>query len=327
LNASGTFQFILWNGRLNAPEAGTGIAIQNGQGTLAPTFYNIGGAQRITVELAAGAQIVESWFPYGVAAAGGAYNEYFGVVVDADSGVVNVVPPGIPTPAASVIRGVFSINQAATLDFLAQTGVEYQPPTGLPNSRLVNTGFLFYAFVLRASPPALGSVTHVFPTGLSMMGLPQSPDESDAAEILGLAPSQTLLSRWSATLPGGYRYVFYPDTPPVEPGLGYWLKASAPLSVTAHGLLPTGESRIHLRQGWHQICNPFRTTAPLTAVTVKVADAAPVGFAQAQGAGIVSGLFRYSGGAYVAATALPPYEGLWVYVFPAQGCWLIIQEP
>jgi len=327
LSATGSFQFILWDGDLFTPETGTSIPIQNGQGSLAPSFFAIGGAQRITVELAAGAQVVESWFPYGVAAAGTAYNEYFGVVVDADGGTVNVVPPGIPTPAANVIRGVFSINQAAPLDFLAETAVEYQPPTGLPNSRLVNTGFLFHVFVLRAHPLALGSVTHTFPSGLSMAGLPESPDESDAAEILGLPPAQTLFSRWSATVPGGYRYIFYPDTPAIEPGLGYWLKLSAPLAVTAHGLLPTGESRIHLWQGWHQICNPFRTAAPLTAVTVKVADAAPVTLAQAQAGGIVSAVWRYSGGAYVTATNLPPYEGIWVYVFPAEGCWLIIQEP
>jgi len=181
--------------------------------------------------------------------------------------------------------------------------------------------------VLRAHPLALGSVTHTFPSGLSMAGLPESPDESDAAEILGLAPAQTLLLRWSATLPGGNRYIFYPDTPPFEPGLGYWLNLGAPRAVTAHGLLPSGEWRIHLRQGWHQICNPFPTAVALTGVTVKSGDAAPVTVAQARATGIISAFSRYSGGTYVTATSLPSYEGVWVCVFAAQGCWLIVQEP
>ena len=327
LSATGSLQYLLWNGRLNTPEAGNTIVIQNGQGFLSPSFINVGGAQRIMVELAAGAQVVASWFPYGVAATAGTHNEYFGVIADADAGTVSVMPPGIPTPIANVVRGVFTVNQPEPLDFLAQTAVEYQPVSGLPNLRLVNTGPLFHVFVLREHPSVPGAVTHTFAAGLSMIGVPGSPDESDAATLLGLPRGQTLLSRWSPTLPGGYRYVFYPDTPPVEPGLGYWLQASTPLAVTAPGLLPTGEYRMHLRQGWHQIANPFAVAAPLTTVTVKFADGAPMTLAQAQAAGIVNAPMRYSGGAYSTAANLPPYEGVWIYVFPSQGCWLIIQQP
>jgi hypothetical protein len=327
LSTTGSLQYIGWSGKLYSPEAGTTIPIQSGQGFLSPSFINVGGAQRILVELAAGAQVVASWFPYGVAATAGAHNEYFGVVADADEGTVNVMPPGIPTPVANVIRGVFSVSQPAPLDSLAQTAVEYQPVGGLANLRLVNTGPLFYVFMLRAHPMAPGAVTHTLPAGLSMVGLPESPDESDAAKILDLPPNQTLLARWSPTLAGGYRYVFYPDTPPVEPGLGYWLSAAAPLAVTAHGLLPTGEYRLHLRQGWHQIANPFSTAAPLTSVTVKFADGAPMTLAQAEAAGIVSVPMRYVAGAYSSAANLPPYEGLWIRVAVSQGCWLIIQEP
>lgn len=327
LAGTGSFQYIGWDGKLYVPEAGNNITIQNGQGFLAPSFYNIGGAQRITVELAAGAQVVESWFPYGVVTPNGGHNEYFGVIVDANGGTVSVMPPGIPTPSANVIRGVFSVNQPEALDFLAPTAVEYQPPVGPANLRLANTGFLFYVFVLRAHPPQLGVAQRTFPAGLSMAALPASPDESDAAELLGLPAGQTLLSRWSPTLAGGYRYVFYPDTPPIEPGLGYWLKLSAPRTVTTHGMLPSGECRLHLRQGWHQIANPFSAAAPLTAVKVKFANTAPVTLAQAQGSGIVSSIFRYAGGSYVVPQELPPYEGLWIYVFPKQGCYLIISEP
>lgn len=327
LSATGSFQYIGWDGDLYSAEAGDLIAIQNGQGSLSPSFVSVGGPQRITIELAAGAQVAQSWFPYGVTSTGGAQNEYFGVVVDADGGTVSVMPPGIPTPAADVIRGVFAVDQPEALDFFGQTGVEYQPPGVSANLRLVNTGPLSYAFVLRAHPPALGAVTHTFPAGVSLAGLPESPDKSDAAAVLGLPRDQTLLARWSATVPGGYRYVFYPNTPPIEPGLGYWLKSSVPLAVTAHGLLPTGEFRMHLRQGWHQISNPFRVVVPLTGVKVKLGDAAPVTFAQAQAGGLVSALLRWGADSYLVAQSLPPYEGLWVYVFQSDGCWLIIQEP
>lgn len=327
LSTTGVLQYILWDGDVFTPEAGTNIQIVNGQGFLAPTFVAIGGAQRVTVELAAGAQVVESWFPYGVAAAGGAFNEYLGVVVDADGGTVSVMPPGIPTPTANVIRGVFSVNQTQPLDFLAPTSVEYQPVSGLPNLRQANTGFQYYVFVLRAYPLALGTISRTFAAGLSMAGIPQSPDESDAADVIGLPYDQTMLSRWSPTLAGGYRYVFYPDTPAIEPGRGYWLKLAVPLAVTTHGLLPTGEFRTHLQQGWHQISNPFRTAVALSGITVKVGDAAPVTMAQAQASGVVGSVFRYVSGNYAKVTSLPPYEGVWIYVFPAEGCWLIIREP
>jgi len=92
-------------------------------------------------------------------------------------------------------------------------------------------------------------------------------------------------------------------------------------------LLPSGEWRLHLWPGWHQICNPFHTAVALTGIRVKFADTAPLSLAQAQAGAIVSALYRYAGGTYVVADSLPPYEGVWVYVFPTQGCWLIIQEP
>jgi len=327
LAGAGSFQYIAWDGHLLYPEAGNDIAVQGGQGFQSPSFIAVGGAQRITIELAVGAQVVETWFPYGVAATSGAHNSYFGVVLDADGGTVNIAPPGIPTPAVDAIRGVFTTSQPTPLNFFAPTAVEYQPATGLPNSRSVNTGPLYYVFVLRAHPLELGAVAHTFPAGLSVASLPQSPDASDAARVLGLSPSQTLVARWSPTLPGGYRYIFYPDTPPFEPGLGYWLNAGAPVTVTSHGLLPTGEWRLHLRQGWNQVANPFSAPAPLSGVTVKLLDAAPVSFAQAQSRGIVGALFRYVGGSYVVAQDMSPFEALWIYAYPADGCWLIIQQP
>lgn len=327
LAGTGNLQYIAWDGHLLYPEAGTSIAIQSGQGFLSPSFIAVGGAQRITIELAVGAQVVDTWFPYGVAATGGARNSYFGLVLDADGGTINVAPPGVPTPTVNAVRGVFTTSQTTPLNFFAPTAVEYQPLTGLPNSRSVNTGPLYYILLLRAHPLQLGAVTHTFPAGMSLISLPHSPGASDAAQVLGLSPSQTLLARWSPTLAGGYRYIFYPDTPPFEPGLGYWLNAVAPLTVTSRGLLPTGEWRLHLRQGWNQVANPFAATVPLSGVTVKLLDAAPVSLTQAQSRGVVGGLFRYVNGSYVAAQDLPPFEGLWIYAYPADGCWLIIQQP
>ena len=320
----GSFQFILWDGDLHVPEAGDTTNITDGQGFLAPTFRNVGGAQRITVELAAGGQVTQSWFPYGVASQAGVYNEYFGVVVDGDDGSVTVTPGGLPSEVAGVVRGVFAINEPAPLDFLAQTSVELRPTAGVTNSRAVNTGFLFYAFVLRAYPLQPGAVQHTFGAGLSMVALPASPNDSDAAKILGLTPGRTLLARWSATPPAGYSY--YPNTPAIEPALGYWLKLSSPITVTASGLLPSGEYRAHFRQGWQQVGNPFGVMLPLSAIQVKVADAAPIPLTQAQANGVVGQLVRYVG-SYQIAQNMQPYEGLWLYVYPAEGCWLIIREP
>ena len=324
LAATGSFQFIGWDGKLYLPEAGDTVNIRDGQGFLAPSFYNIGGAQRITIELAAGDQIAQSWFPYGAASQSGVYNEYFGVVVDGDDGSVSVTAGGLPAEVASVVRGVFTIDEPAPLDFLAQTSVELRPTAGATNSRSVNTGFLFYVYLLRAFPLQPGTAQHTFGAGLSMMSLPASPNDSDAAKLLGLTPGRTLLARWSATPPAGYGY--YPNTPPIEPGLGYWLKLSSPTTVTARALLPSGEYRPHFRQGWQQIGNPFAVTVPLSAIQVKVADAAPIPLTQAQANGVVGQLVRYAG-SYQVAQDMRSYEGLWLYVYPAEGCWLIITEP
>ncbi|HUT73760.1 MAG TPA: hypothetical protein VM221_02850 [Armatimonadota bacterium] len=323
LNGTGQFHFMGWDGDLYLPEAGDLVTIQSGQGFLAPSFFNIGGAQRITVELAAGNQVAQSWFPYGVAGSG-AYNEYFGVVVDGDAGSVSVSPGGAPPAAASVIRGVFAVDEPAPLDFLAQTAIELQPTAGVANLRQVNTGFLFHVFALRAYPLQAGTAQHTFGAGMAMVSLPVSPDQSDAADLLGLAPGATLLARWTPTLPGAY--AFYPNTPPIEPGLGYWLKLSVPITVSAHGLLPSGQYRLHLRRGWQQIANPFTQTVAASAVQVKVADGAAMTMPQARAAGLAGSLFRYNG-AYVVAQDLRPYEGLWLYVYAAEGCWLTINEP
>ncbi len=325
LAATGRFQFVGWDGRSHLPEAGDVVVIQKGQGWLSPTFGNIGGAQRIIIELAAGNQVAESWFPYGAVSTSGAYNEYFGVVLDGDSGSVSVAAGSAPAESAAVVRGVFWIDEPTPLDFLAQTAVELQPAGGAASVRLVNTGFLHHAFVLRAFPLQPGTVQHSFAAGTAMVSLPLSPDASDAAAVLGLARGQTLLARWTAQLPG--QYAFYPNTPPIEPGLGYWLKLGAPITVTAHGLQPNGQYQVHLRRGWQQIANPFSTQAPASGVQVKVGVSPAVTLAQAQASGAVSALYRYAGGGYAVAQALRPYEGLWIYVQPDEGCWLIIQEP
>lgn len=328
LDGLASLSYIGWDGTPYYPQEGALVQVTDGQGFLAPAFFNVGGPQRITIEASLAQKQARTYFPYMVRGPDGE-SEVFGVTTGSDFGTLSVTLPTGWQGSATVSQGAYGLDAGAALATLGSSTFRYESSTG-GETRRVNTGYLQYLGVMQEAPGTASQVSHTFAAGLHMVSFPIEPFETDAAAALGIPALELLLARWKPDLPGSNRYVFYPHTPSISPGLGFWLLLKQPLSVTLPGILPSRAAPypVRLLQGWNQVGNPFTTAVSLSQVRVKYLDRPEVAYDTAVAQGLVSPAYRLSDtGAYVTTTQLPAWEGVWIQAAPAEGLWLMVSPP
>jgi hypothetical protein len=334
LNGTATLRYLSYQGQALVAEAvGDQVAVTGGVGIIAPEFFNIPSPQRISIEVALGQMGATTYFPYGVAGSDVLPNPFFGVITDADSGTVGVTLPGQSEETALAVRGAFAVVSGEPIDSFGRAALRFTDSSGRTYRRQVNTAPGYYVPVLTARPGQAVTLVHAFPAGLTMVGFPIRPFASDEAAALGIDSGQLLLAHWKPDLAGSSKYVHYPNTPPIEPQIGYWLNLPAGLFPSGHtvqieGIAPAPDQpyNIRLLNGWNQVANPFTAEAPLTRIKVSYPGRGTLSYANAVARGWVSSPMRYVPGqaSYQTASSIRAWESVWIYSRPSTELTLII---
>lgn len=362
LNVNGTGYPIYWDYTFTSRlflgaqyerfDIGSDIA---GEGSLAPGFFNtLGGdpglesRMRITIDLPVQGESLRLWLAPRNSGTQQQPNNFWGVVVGADTGVVRIVADGIDSGDVPVRQGAFgaSVNPAL-FSRPRRATVTFTPDGGTPVTRTVVTGYREYVAVLQANA-GLDSRTFTFTESPALVSFPIRPLRQKATEVLlgtddlPLFNDNTLLlAQWRQSLPGDDKYLKYPDLEPITPGKGYWAGFPVPITVKIVGQLPEREPRtsVSLLFGWNQIGTPYQTALNIndlefqfgpdnqgvdlqTAITKGWIEAvnlpAPVGQVA---------VYQFGAGGYSKATTLEPWKGYFIKVRVAEGLTLTYTPP
>lgn len=308
-------------------EEGNEVEVVGGEGFIAPQFFNIGGPNRIRVDISVGGMRKIIYFPYGVRGPENNENPLFGALIGADEGSVNISGDGMRA-SANVKRGVFAITSGINLNGLRKFTIEHSATDGTAVAEFRNACFGFYVLMLNAAGSVV-TVTKTFKSGWHLMGIPVLPLKSDEAEILGIPREKLLLAHWQPNLIGVSRYEIYPNiSTPMHPGVGYWLKLNEDTTISVRGMpTPTDEPfEMPLLGGFNQLANPFTFPISVSDFKVRYGDGEPMDLQSASQAGLIdSGVWTWTQeNGYQSASVIEPWGGFWVRSFKPIGVWLII---
>jgi len=304
-----------------------------GEGFLLPTFFNVGGPQRITVQVELNGLVARYPFPYGVRdfeGDGTNVNDIYGAILGPTSGTINVV--GLDGLAdVQVSRGIWSgvINNHTLSP--AQLVVTFDDGNGNQVSRTVNVAYDSYDVLLPAG--GRSALAFNFPrgtNGLYLMSVPLWPLEHDAARALGIPEADLLLARWKPSAPGGGQYEIYPTIDSFAPGRGFWLRVLQDVTVAVDGVLPApgDDVLVPLNAGWNMVGCARNRNVDLADLLIQrgtesksFADAVTAGWVQ-------SGLWAYGQQAgYSLTQKLQPFEGYWLRCLLPEGATLVFPPP
>ncbi|MCL6475322.1 MAG: hypothetical protein K6U75_09755 [Firmicutes bacterium] len=309
------------------------IDIVDGEGTVAPLFINIGGAQRVLIDLPLEGLHLRIPYASGYGGTKTNPNNLYATVLGLDSGTVHIRNSLGVEGSAALAQGGFGVNlPAPAFEQPARYTVTIKDTSGnTVATRRVNLGYQEAVLVLEASDSAQ-TLTHSFSAGLQMISLPILPFATDNADALGLARSQLLLAHWRQDTPGENKYLLYPTAPPFRPGVGYWVKLRSNIIADIRGVTPRSDQNFTIATtfGWNQIGNPFTTPVDVADIEVQYLLNDPVPFATAVSKGWVGGtIWRYNptNNSYEPATTLQPWEGYWLRVLVAEGVTLTFPAP
>jgi hypothetical protein len=110
------------------------------------------------------------------------------------------------------------------------------------------------------------NVSLTYPSGVSMISVPLTPQSTDMGLILGItAANRIRLARWDPVALQYADYATDPSNPLLQQALGrgFWMSSALPLTVNLAGSpAPAGNISLPLTPGWLMLGNPF--TAALT---------------------------------------------------------------
>ena len=298
-----------------------------GEGFLLPTFYNIGGAQRITVQLDIAGLRRNYLYPYGQRGFELTENNIYGAILGSDAGTLNATG-GNGITDLTVNRGVWGTRITTAALSPLQVQITYQPTGGQVFTRNVNIGWDSYVCLTEAG--AQGTATHTFTydaNGLYLMSLPLKPQTTDMAGALGIPASQLLLAWWDPNFVGDNKYRLWPSFPVQGLGSAYWLRVLSDTPVTLTGLKadPAKTYEVTVGPGWNLLGCPRTDAVALADVQVRQGNAEPVTWAQAVASHLVQDhLYGYSQSAgYQLQDSLQPWCGYWMRCLVANGVTLI----
>jgi len=296
---------------INIPASGAGA----GEGFLIPTFYNIGGAQRLTVQLDLNGLRGQYPYPYRVRGFDPGQNDFYGGVLGGPSATLEV-EGDFPQADINATRGVWGTSLTGDRLSPGQITVTITNPQGQEVRRTINVGWDSYVAFLPGGGQA--GLTHTFyrpGNGVLLISLPVEPLEAEAAAVLGIDPG-LLLARWDpSALPNG-AYQIWPAIDPFAPGRGFWIKLFDNVTVDLEGVLPPEDRDypVSVPLGWNQVGSPRRQAVAIADLEVQVGTAQLISFTEAVNRGYLQqGFYRYVlGVGYEITDTISPFEGYWV---------------
>lgn len=304
-----------------------------GEGALSPTFFNIGGPQRITVQIDVAGLRGNYIYPYGVRGddpvTDRSQNNLYGAIIGSDAGTTNVTGGDGITDLA-VDRGVWGARITSRDRDLSGLKLQmtYQPTGGQPFTRNINVGWYDYLCLMQAGAQA--TLDHTFTydaNGLYLMSLPLQPQTNDMAGVLGIPASQLLLAWWDPNFVGDNKYRLWPSYPTQGLGSAYWLRvlSDTPVHLTGLQADPAVPYQVTIGGGWNLLGCPRTTAVALADVLVQQGDADPVTWADAVSQHLVQdGLYGYSQSTgYELKDTLQPWCGYWMRCLVPNGVTLI----
>ena len=297
-----------------------------GEGFLLPTFFNIGGPQRVSVDIEALNMHRRYIYPYSERGFEAGENNLYGGIIGNAEGTIDVTG-GDGLSNLEVSRGVWGDRITATGLRPMQLEIRFENKLGQTVTRTYNVGWDSYVTFIEGGEQT--RVTHTYlkgETGLYLMSLPVRPMVNSAPDILGIAADKLLLAAWDPTLEGEDKYTIWPDTAPFEPGRGFWLKIFADINMQTFGLLPAEDepARVYLPIGWNIIGSPRREPISIEGIQVQFGEAEPVSLAEAVDNGWVQqGIFSYDQQAgYDTVETLNSFAGYWFRVLRSPGVYV-----
>ncbi|MCX6361808.1 MAG: hypothetical protein NT029_18550 [Armatimonadetes bacterium] len=330
--------------------------IQNGMGSVAPTFFNtVGGdpafAGRMRIVMDFPVNGLDSRLAMAPRSMGTlvAPRNFWGVVVGADTGTVRLEADGLNSGEVPVAQGAFGAAvDEAFFSRPRRATVTFTGASGSPVVRRVNTGYGEAVMVFTVGTE-YGSRVHTLPSGLTMLSVPVRPLPARPVDAL-LDPTTSLplftegsllMAQWDQSATGDDKYRRSPSLGPLEPGKGYWMSwaGGGDVKIVGRTTAIEPEVTVQLRHGWNQIGNPFETTAPVSTLRFQyLADNVPVSLATAVTNGwivaqtlptvgqvVVFGFDSQLG--YVAAQNLEPWRGYWIRVMVSEGVTMSVTNP
>lgn len=309
------------------------IDIINGEGTVAPQFINIGGPQRVLIDLPVAGLHLRIPYAAGYGGTKDSPNNLYGAVLGMDTGTVEVTSSLGVQATTTLAQGGFGFSLSApAFEQMARYTITLKDSQGnVVATRRVNLAYAEAVVTLEAADSAQ-TLTHSFPTGLQMVSLPILPFAADNADALGVARSGFLLAYWRQDKPGDNKYDLYPTAPPFRPGVGYWMKLQNGIIADIRWMVPRNDQNftIAVTYGWNQIGNPFTTPVNVGDLQVQYLLNDPVPFATAVSKGWVGNtVWRYNSAAntYEPATMIQPWEGYWLRVLVSEGVTITFPAP
>jgi hypothetical protein len=309
---------------MQVPATGDGA----GEGTLIPTFYNVGGSQLITVQIALNNMLHQYPYPYNERGSDGTGNNFYGGIINNTTGAISATGGSSAINATTVSEGVWGGQVSAAALSPSQIQVTYTNPSSQTSSRTVNVGWDSYVMFMDGGTQAGVSLNlSNAPPAMYMISLPVTPLTVDASATLGIPAQDLLLMRWDPSLSAGQGYRFYPFCQPFAPGRGYWIKVLNNVQQNITGSLPnTGASySVPLGLGWNQIGSPRLASVAVTDLQVAIGDQDPVSLATAvTNQYVQQGIFAYSQTqGYQLTDTIDPLAGYWIRCLNQQGASLI----
>lgn len=305
------------------------ITITDGVGFCAPTFFNIGGPQRVTIEFPIGGLNVSIVFPYGVVGTEAEPNNIYGALKTGTTGTLLINGQDVV-----ISQGAFGVPFPSLSTGPQQLDVVYVSPGGERLERKINCFYGPYAIIIQP-PREKQVVRRSFSNGIYMISPPVDPVSHDPAIALGIEPEKLALARWEPTKAGSSKYIFYPDLS-LSLGKGYFIRFLDSKDIQLEGYAEPldGEFTIGLAVGWNQIGYPFpQGECALADILVRIPELGePVSLADANKQGyLAKTLWRFNPqtGEYEsldpAKDTLVPWEGYWIRCY--KECSLIIPGP
>lgn len=299
-------------------EEGNEVDITDGEGFIAPQFFNIGGPNLIFVDIFASNLAMTVPFPYMVRGEEPKENPIFGGVLGTFSGSVairfNDLADLSPTP---VTRGVFAVQQGTDIGSLYRLRITHRQEGMAESTERRNGAFDFLCLIIR-SRPSVVTLQTTLKAGIHLFAVPLFPLASDEAQALGIPQDQLLLAHWNPTRPGDFKYELYPRiTTAMMPGVGYWLKVGQDVTLQVQGTpLPLGEFyQVPLAGGWNQVGNPYAKDLPVSEIQAALGTQPSVDLATAQQKQWLDAtvwIWDPQQRRYQIAQTVPQWQGFWI---------------
>lgn len=331
----GQARTIYWNYEDNIQlyaEAGNALTIPPGgdtpgEGYLLPAFYNIGGPQRIMVQMDCEGLRRDYPYPYGQRGFELTENNLYGAIVGENAGTIDVTG-GDGLAGVSVDRGVWGDRITAAKLSPMQIEITFTNSSGQAVTAVRNTGWDSYICFLNSSAHA--SATHTFTydlNGMYLMSLPLQPLSPDLPQVLGTTLDRLLMAWWDPWLAGDNKYRLWPSFPFKSPGQAYWWRVLQDTTVSLEGLQadPAKTFEMPLGAGWNLVGCPRLNSVALSTVQVQQGENEPVTWAEAVSSRLVqTSMFSYDQHVgYQLAEAFQPWQGYWMRCLVPDGVMLI----